>query len=113
PVPFNADQGRPGRLVKGVVRIVTASVGRVLHQFICRITALRRVDLSEADSQTALAGKQYREIGRIDLREIPEDVNQTAETARDGNIHAFPDDRLRLRIVFRISAVVQDFDQPD
>ena len=76
PVALNADQGRPRGLVKGIVRIVTAPAGRLLHLFIARLAAIRRIDLCEADSQTAVSGKQDREIGRIDLREIPQDVNQ-------------------------------------
>ena len=96
-----------------VIRILAAPPGRLLHQFVARLTAVRRIDLGEADAQTAGSGKQHREIGGIDLGEIPQDVNQPAQAPGDGKIHSFPHDRLRLRIVFHVSAVVQNLDQAD
>ena len=112
PVSLNADQGRARRFVEGVKRIVATSPGRVFHHFIARFRTGRRIDLGEADSQPAVSGKQHREIGRIHLREIPQDVNQPAQPSRNGKVHPFPHDRLRLRIAFDVSAVVQDLDQP-
>ncbi len=54
-------------LVKRVVRIVATSIGRPLHHAIIRLATLGRIDFREANSQTAVTGKQDREVGWIDL----------------------------------------------
>ena len=64
------------------------------------------MNLSEADSQAALAGKQDRDRQDRPARDPRRRVNQTAKTARDRNVHSFPDDRLRLRILAFCGATI-------
>ena len=49
----------------------------------------------------------------IDLRQIRQDVEQSAKRSGNRKIHALPDDRLRFGIGVRVPSVVQDLHQAD
>ena len=113
PLALDANQRGSRRLAEGVVRVVPAAVGRLLDLLVTRLLAGRSVDVRESDPEPAVAREQDRQVRRIDLRQLPQDVDQAAQAPRDGEVHAFPDHRLRLRARFRVAAIVQDLDQPD
>ena len=69
------------------------------------------VDFGEAHPQPSLAGKQRRQIRGIDLRQVREHVEKTAQAAGDRTIHPLPDHRLRLRVGSDVSAFVENLDE--
>src|SRR6185369_5110714 len=90
PITLDTDRRRTRGLVKCVVRIGTTAIVRLLHHLIVWLAALGWIDFGEAESQTAVPPEQDREIGRIDLREIPQDVDQSAQTAGNRQVHSLP-----------------------
>ena len=113
PLALDADQRGARGLAERVVRVLPAASSRLLDLRVIRLLARRAVDVGESNPEPAVAREQHRQVRWIDLRQLPQDVDQSAQSARDGQVHAFPDDGLGLRARFRISAIVQDLHQPD
>ena len=88
-------------------------MNRGSNPIVVRFAAGGRIELGEADAQSAASRKQAGKVRRIDLRQIPEDVEQSAECSGNRKVHALPDDRLRLGIRVDVPAVVQDLHHPD
>ena len=65
--------------------------------------AVRRIDFRKPDPQPAMSSQQDRQVRRIDLRQVPQDVDQSTQAARDGQVHSFPHHRLRLWIAVGVA----------
>ena len=113
PLTLDTNQRCPGWLGKRVIRIVPAGSGCLLDLRVTGFLSRRSIDVRESDPEPAVAREQHRQVRRIDLRQLPKDVDQTAQAPGNRQVHAFPDHRLRLRARFRVAAIVQDLNQPD
>ena len=113
PVPVDANQRGSNRLAERVVRILPARSSGLRDLFFTRFLCVQRIDFRESHTEPAAAGKQRGQVGRIDLRQVGEHIDQTAQSSRDRAVHPFPHHGLRLGIALFISLVVQDLYQSD
>ena len=98
PRPLDADERRADGTAEIAERIFPAGSHGARQRIVCRIGARRWIQLGETDAQSARARKEGRQVRRIDLREIPQNVQQPAKRARNRHVHTLPHDRLRLRV---------------
>ena len=90
PVALDAHERCSGQFGERTVRVLPAGVDRLTNLGLGRIVSLRRIDFAEADAHAAIAGEQDRQIRRIDLGQIPQHVDEPAQSPRNRHVHPFP-----------------------
>jgi hypothetical protein len=113
PVALDADERRSGGSAERAIWVLPAAIHSLANLGLGRVGAIWRIDFAEPDPHAAVSGEQDRQVRGIDLRKIPQHVDQPTQAPRNGQVHPFPHDRLRLRIAVVVRTVVQDLDQPD